>query len=230
MKILILCLLFIQSNLVLSQIDMDPNGPLKTKIKTDSEKARMGISSQFVYIPIQRARLNISIDLFHKNKRFSIGPNFFLNENISYSNLQSRHYGYVATYNYIFPQNKNIAKAFVPIEFEHTIEHQQFFSYFNHLLATKGPGNLENPGYSFNLNTKTKTNTLTLLSGLGVYLWLNDHFYLILKALIGSNFSRSRIEYLDIDSETSLGVENSKLTLNKSLAAGSLNFGIGFKL
>jgi hypothetical protein len=97
-------------------------------------------------------------------------------------------------------------------------------------VQSSGPGNFENPGYSFNLNSKVDSNTFNLMSGLGVYIWFHDHFYLIGKGLVGAIFSGSKTEYVDLDSNTSIGVEYAKLTLNKSRVVVSFNLGVGFRL
>lgn len=228
MKTFLVCTLLIFSKIGQSQIVMESNGSMEKKVKSDTDKMRFGVSAQVATPDLPVFQLIFSVTAYHKNKQLSAGPIVHFNQYELPTNVVRKQYGYNLTYRYTFPQNKGIAKAFIPLEFEHSIKMGERTSYYNHLLSDDGPGNTTNPGYSFNLNTRSKSHHFSLRSGLGLYVWLHDNFNVQLQATVGPNFWMGKEEYINIDTNDIVGSEIFKLSSDKYSVSFSAGFGFRF--
>jgi hypothetical protein len=229
MKTHFVCLLILCSHFATAQIVFEPEGTLKKKEKSDADKIRMGLSTQLVTMIYANFHLLCAVNVYHKNKQFAAGPIFNLNHYEPPSNIQIKNYGYNLAFRYIFPQNKGIGKAFIPLEFNHLITLVERTSYYNHQLAPTGSGNPINPGYSFNLNTKSRTHNFAIRTGLGIFVWLHDHFNVQVQATLGPNFSMSAFDYIDSDKGTSIGTENLTSDQSQNKLSGAFSVGFGYR-
>ncbi len=231
MKPLLICALILCSQLAKAQIVFQPGGPLPKKEKSDADKISLGVSSQLVlfqvYFPY---RVLFSLNVYKKNIALNLGPVIHINlfKNANLPDVTIKRYGYNLAFRYIFPQNKRIAKAYIPLEFTHVLVLKDKSSYFDHVSASSGPGGMPNPGYSFSLNTKSNTNTFSVKTGFGLYIWLHKRFNVELQVAFGTNFSQDKTDYYNSDTGNLLNSQRTALSPEKYLL-GELSFGFGYR-
>jgi hypothetical protein len=229
MKTHLICLLILCSHLASAQIVFEPEGKLPKKEKSDESKIRLGLSSQLVlYQFYSLDKVLISLNVYRKNFALNLGPAIYLNTFKYFipTDMTFKRYGYNVALRYIFPQNKGDAKAFVPLEFSHTITLKNQSGYYDHVLATSGPGGLPNPGYSFNYTDKSNMNTFSIKSGVGLYIWLHEHFNVELQLALGTSFFKGKTDYYNADSGDLLVSYNT--VISEEQAPILLEFSVGF--
>lgn len=232
MKTYLVCLLLMVTQLVNAQIVFEPEGTLKKKEKSDADKIHLGLSSQLVlYQFFSPNKVLVSLNVYRKNFALNLGPAIYINpfKHVNLPDLTIKRHGYNVALRYIFPQNKGYAKAFVPLEFSHTITLKNQSGYYDHVLATSGPGGLPNPGYSFNYTDKSNMNTFSIKSGFGLYIWLHEHFNVELQLALGTSFFNGKTDYYNADSGDLLVSYNTVISEEQSPILLEFSLGFGYR-